>query len=172
MTFNSLTFNPVESGGDFECPPKDSYVLELIQIGDFEEKPAFNNPDQINTQTRMTFKIVEFDYDSEYDDKDWNGEQVSDFYVFFKKDIPKDKVFNTWCHEKSKTFPMLTALLGHEPEPGEDIQLSELLGRRVKATVEPKESGYPKITSPLKHRQRKQKRAAAEPDPFTDDEAA
>ena len=51
---------------------------------------------------------------------------------------------------KSKTYPMLTALLRHEPEAGEDIDLSSLLGKRVKATVEPKESGYPKISNPIK----------------------
>ena len=154
----SITFNPVESGGDFECPPKDSYVLELIEIGEFEEKLAFGSDHIVNTQTRMSFRVVEFDYDSDYDDTDWNGTEVRDYYVFWKYDKTKDKKFDTWCHEKSKTYPMLTALLGHEPEAGEDIDLSSLLGKRVKATVEPKESGYPKISNPIKYRQRRAKR--------------
>jgi hypothetical protein len=152
----SITFNPVESGGDFECPPKDTYILELIEIGEFEDKPAYGSETVINTQTRMSFRVVE--YDPYEDEQDWNGTEVRDYYVFWKYDKTKDKKFDTWCHEKSKTYPMLTALLGHEPEAGEDIDLSSLLGKRVKATVEPKESGYPKISNPIKYRQRRAKR--------------
>lgn len=156
----SITFNPVESGGDFECPPKDTYILELIEIGEFEDKPAYGSETVINTQTRMSFRVVE--YDPYEDEQDWNGTEVRDYYVFWKYDKTKDKKFDTWCHEKSKTYPMLTALLGHEPEAGEDIDLSSLLGKRVKATVEPKESGYPKISNPIKYRQRRGAKAAAE----------
>lgn len=158
-----LTFNPVESSGEFACPPKDTYVLELTGIGDFEERMAFGSDHVVNTQTRLSFNIVEFDYDADYDETDWNGVMVSDYYVFFKYDQQKEQKFETWCHEKSKTYPMLSALLGHEPERGENINLQSLLGRRVKATVEPKESGYPKISNPIKYRQRRKKEDADEP---------
>lgn len=156
-----LTFNPVESGGDFTCPPKETYVLELIAIGEFEDKPAFGSETMINTQSRFSFQVVEYDYDPDYDEQDWNGVEVRDWYVFFKHDTVKDKTYNTWCHEKSKTYPMLTALLGHEPVPGEKLELSDLVGKRVKATVEPKESGYPKISNPIKYRQRRKGAAEA-----------
>lgn len=165
----SLTFNPVESSGEFECPPKDTYVLELIEIGEFEDRLAFGSETVTNTQTRMAFKIVDFEYDPDYDEQDWNGTEVRDYYVFWKYDSAKDKKFDTWCHEKSKTYPMLSALLGHDPEPGEDINLSDLIGRRVKATVEPKESGYPKISNPIKYRQKRRRNTDAETEDEGDD---
>ena len=166
MAYNArtLTYNPVESGGDFECPPKDTYVLELKEIGEFEDRLAIGSDTITNTQTRLAFTIVEFDYDEEYDDHDWNGTEVRDYYVFRKTDATKQKTFDTWCHEKSKVYPLLTALLGHEPEAGEDIDLHSLVGRRIKATVEPKESGYPKISNPLKYRQRRAKPKVEEDD--------
>ena len=176
----SLTYNPVESSGDFTCPPKDQYTIELIEIGAFEQRLAFGSENMMNTQSRLTFRIVDFDYDEEIDDTDWNGTQVSDYYVFFKEDQETGKKFETWCHEKSKAYPMLAALLGHDPEQGENIDLHSLLNRRVKATVEPKESGYPKITNPIKIRQ-KRKRAedtgepeaeAGKASPFKRDNAA
>lgn len=174
----SLTFNPVESGGDFVCPPADTYTLELAAIGEFEKKLAWGSETITNTQTRITFTIVDFDYDDEVDDQDWNGVQVSDFYVFWKHDGTKDRTYDTWCHEKSNAYALLTALLGHTPEAGEDIDLQALIGKRIKATVEPKESGYPKITKPLKYRQRRARRdddaepETDEPNPFKRKSAA
>lgn len=165
----SLTFNPVESGGDFECPPKDTYILELIEFGEFEDRLAFGSETVTNTQTRIAFKIVDFDYDEEFDEQDWNGTEVRDYYVFWKYDSAKDKKFDTWCHEKSKTFPMLAALIGHEPEAGEDINLSDLVGKRVKATVEPKESGYPKISNPIKYRQKRKRAEETETEAESED---
>ena len=151
----TLTFTPVESSGDFTCPPKDTYILELTEIGEFHDKLAFGSENVINTQSRLTFTICEYEYDSEYDEQDWNGTQVSDFYVFRKFDQEKQRHSETWCHEKSKVYPMLAALLGHDPEAGENIDLQNLIGKRVKATVEPKESGYPKISNPIKYRARR-----------------
>lgn len=164
----SLTFNPVESSGDFTCPPKDTYILELIEVGPFEDRQAFGSETVTNTQSRLTFKVVDFEYDSEIDDQDWNGTQVSDYYVFFKFDAEKQRRSETWCHEKSKVYPMLTALLGREPEQGEKIELTELLGRRVKATVEPKESGYPKISNPIKFRMRRRRNDDEDSEPSPD----
>lgn len=170
----TLTFNQIESGGEFVCPPKEQYTLELVAIGEFERRPAFNSETMMNTQSRLTFSIVDYDYDPEFDEQDWNGVQVSDFYVFFKEDTETGKKFDTWCHPKSNAFPMLAALLGHEPEQGESIDLFSLVGKRVKATVEPKGSGYPKISNPIKirQRQRRQEASADGPSPFKRDNAA
>lgn len=164
-----LTFNPQASSGDFTCPPKDTYILELKEIGDMHERLAFGSENIINTQSRLTFQVVEYEYDSEYDEQDWNGTEVSDFYVFFKYDQEKKQRSETWCHEKSKVYPLLAALLGHEPEAGEDIDLQALVGKRVKATVEPKESGYPKISNPIKYRQRRPAKAEVADEPDDDD---
>lgn len=160
---STLTFNPVESSGEFTCPPKDTYILELTEIGEFQDRLAFDSTTITNTQSRLAFKIVEYEYDSEFDEQDWNGTEIRDYYVFFKYDSEKDKKFDTWCHEKSKVYPMLTALMGTEPEPGQDIDLHSLIGKRVKATVEPKASGYPKISNPIKYRQRRKREAEDTP---------
>lgn len=153
----TLTFNPVESSGDFTCPPKDTYILELVEIGQMENRLAFGSETVTNTQSRFTFSIVEHDYDPDYDEQNWNGTLVSDYYVFFKEDSETKRRSETWCHEKSKAYPMLAALLGKEPEKGDNIDLQALVGKRMKATVEPKESGYPKISNPIKYRPRRRR---------------
>lgn len=167
----TLTYKKIETA-DVECPPEDVYVLELVEIGDFHDKPAFKanpaDPDIINTQSRFDFQIVDFDYDEDEDDRDWNGARVSDYYVFFKQ-YPDGKKTDTWLNERSNAFAILTALMGHTPEDGEDINLESLIGKRIKATVTPKASGWPKITKPLPFKKRRKK---AEPDPVADDDDA
>ena len=154
----SLTFTKQETT-TAECPPEDVYTLELVTIGEFEEKPAYkfnpDDPDVVNTQSRFTFKIVDFDYDPDMDDRDWNGAEVSDFFVFFKHYVESGKDTETWKNEKANSNKLIKALVGRDLEDGEDIDLPGLVGRRIKATVAPKSSGWPKISNPMKTRQRK-----------------
>lgn len=152
-TMRSLTYTTPASS-EAECPPADIYTLELVEFGEFQERPAFNDPETTNIQSRVEFKIVDFDYDPDEDDRDWNGAKVADFYVFWKRDANGDEK-DTWRSPRSKANELLRALLGHELEDGEDIDLDGMIGRRIKANVEPKESGWPKINKPVKARQRK-----------------
>lgn len=172
----TLTFQPLESAGEVECPPEDVYMLELVEFGDFHEKTAWKNnpddPDILNTQSRVTFQIVDWEYDPDVDDRDWNGAQVSDFFVFFKQ-YPDGNKRDTWRNERSNAFALLSALVGHPLEKGEDINLGELVGRRIKATVVPKQSGWPKITKPLAVKKRKAKKPVEveeDDDVFDEDE--
>lgn len=161
----TLTFSPVEAA-EVTCPPADTYVLRLVDIGPFEDRAAFQDPTTTNTQSRITFEIVDYDYDEDEDERDWNGTEVSDFFVFFKTRQNGERK-ETWKDDRSNAYKLLTALLGHEPEDGEDINLQELIGRRIKATVEPKSSGWPKITKPLPYKRRRKK---VEQDPIDDDD--
>lgn len=163
----SLTFSPVENV-EIECPPEDSYVLMLAEVGEFHDKPNFNDPNVSNTQTRITFEVADFDYDPDEDDRDWNGARVSDFFVFFKTRTTDNTRWETWKNESSNAYALVKALLGHTPEDGEAVDLQSLVGTKIKATVTPKQSGWPKITKPLPYKKRR-KKAQPEPDPIEDD---
>lgn len=162
----SLTFSPVEAA-DVDCPPKDTYVLELKRFGDFEERGAYQDPTMVNIQSRITFQIVEFDYDEDLDERDWNGVEVSDFFVFYKQKQGEQNRRETWKDERSNAYKLISALIGHTPEDGEEISLNTLLDKRIKATVEPKASGWPKISEPLPYR-KKRRKAAPVPEPEDD----
>lgn len=163
----SLTYTAPTSG-EAECPPEDIYTLELVEFGEFHEKPDNFNEGWVNTQTRVTFKIVDFDFDPDVDDRDWNGVQVADYWVFFKRD-PDGNERDTWKSPKAKSNELLRALLGRDLEDGEDIALEGMVGRRIKANVTPKASGWPKISNPVKARQRKAAKPTG-PNPFADED--
>jgi hypothetical protein len=157
---NLLTFTP-QASGDVECPPSDVYVLELVTIGAFHEKPSFENPEIIQVQSKWDFKIVDFEYDEDVDDRDWNGVTVSDYLVFFRKH-PDGTTKESWKSERSNAYKMITAFLGKPPEDGDDVDLQSFVGKRIKATVAPKASGWPKISGPMAHKSKR--RRAVEPD--------
>lgn len=162
----SLTYTPSESSGDFECPPKDTYTLELVSNATPERKLAFESTTVYETQIRMGFKIVDFDYDEDEDEKDWNGTEVRDWFTFHKEDTETGRASDVWKSDRSKAFHMLTALNGEPLSPDETFDLDDFIGRRIKATVEPKKSGYPKITNPMKARKAK----SAKPKPPAPDD--
>ncbi len=140
--------NYVSEQAEAECPPEDIYTLKLIAIGELEEKQSTpfkaGEPDDINTQSKFTFQIVDFDYDPDEDERDWNGLEVFAYPVFFRRKF----------------------------DGGEDLELNEAIGRRIKATLQPKQSGWPKIVGPTKTRQRRRKAVEPEPaeDAFDEDE--
>lgn len=156
----TLTFTPTASG-DVECPPHDTYVLELKTIGEFHDKPSFENPEIIQVQSKWTFEVVDFEYDEDVDEKDWNGTQVADYLVFFRKH-PDGTTKESWKSDRSNAYKMIGAFLGRPPEDGEDIDLQEFVGKRIKATVAPKASGWPKISAPMPHKAKKRRTATAE----------
>lgn len=171
---NTLTFTPTASG-DVECPPHDTYILELVKIGEFHDKPSFENPEILQVQSKWDFRVVDFEYDEDVDEKDWNGVIVSDYLVFFRKH-PDGTTKESWKSDRSNAFKMITAFLGQPPEDGEDIELEEFVGKRIKATVAPKASGWPKISAPMPYKAKKRKTAAvdagSDDNPFKKQDAA
>lgn len=169
--------NYVSEQADAECPPEDVYTLELTAIGDLEEKQsaAFNanEPDDINTQSRFTFQIVDFEYDEDVDERDWNGLEVFAYPVFYRRKFGEDADKNkaVFKSERANSYKLLTAL-GFDIDSGENLELNEAIGTRIKATLKPKRSGWPKITDPAKTRQRRKRKAApVEPEDDTFDDA-
>lgn len=159
-----------------ECPPEDIYTLELKEIGELEERQstAFNanDPDDINTQSKFTFQIVDYDFDPDEDDRDWNGFEVFEYPVFYRRKVgqPVEKNGAVFKSERANAYKLLTAL-GFDIDSGENIDLGAAIGRRIKSTLKPKKSGWPKIESPAKARQRRRKAApVVEDDGAFDDE--
>lgn len=154
--------NYVSGQAEAECPPEDVYTLELKEIGELEEKQssAFkaSDPDNIDTQSRFTFQIVDFDYDPDEDERDWNGLDVFAYPVFYRRPVgqPVEKNKAVFKRERANSYKLLTAL-GFDVDSGEDLELGEGIGRRIKATLQPKTSGWPKIVSPTKARQRRRR---------------
>lgn len=173
MTMSSLTYTKVDT--DVECPPIDQYVLELKSFTGFATRGGYRNqqPDNsiVETYSDFYFDIVEFEYDDEEDDRDWNGFEVKPRLVFFREDTQSGKTSETWKNEKSNTYPFIVALLGHVPDEGEDIDLEDFVGKRIRATVEPNAKGWPSIKqgSAVPFRQRKKK--AVEPTEVGDENA-
>lgn len=155
MAMSTLTFTPQSS----ECPPEDTYILELVTIGEFESRANTFAEGEVNIQSKWTFRVVDFEYDPDVDEQDWNGTTVSAFLVFYR-DKENGSRAESWKSEKSTAFKFLTAFLGHKPEDGEDIDLESFIGKRIKATVAPNEKGYARISAPLAHKSRKKKAAA------------
>lgn len=170
--------NYVSEQANAECPPEDIYTLELTEIGDLEEKQSTpfkaGEPDDLNTQSRFTFQIVEFDYDPDEDDRDWNGLEVFAYPVFYRRKVgePVEKNSAVFKSERANAYKLLTAL-GFDIDGGENIELNQAIGTRIKATLQPKASGWPKIVGPTKARQRRKKArpapVAPEDDTFDDE---
>lgn len=161
---------------DILCPPRDNYILRFTHAGDIEEVPAYGeDPNDPNHKTSLRvqfeFKITDFPYDEEEDEEDWNGFEIKNFY-----NVGKD--FN---HARSKIGALLKALMQVDYiEVGDDIELEELYGTRIKATVGPNDNGYPRIESPVPYRKRDTSpkpaaggnRPKRQPEPVEDDDGA
>lgn len=177
--------NFVSESAEAECPPEDTYTWELTDIGEFEEKDSRgfreSDPDVINTQSRFVWTLVDFDYDEEQDERDWNGFEARTYVTFYRRlqsereDPTKNKAI--FKSERSVAYQVLTAL-GFDVDSGEDIDLGTAKGTRVKASCAPKESGWPKLEKFSKTRQKRVRRAdsddepedaAARPNPFKRD---
>ena len=167
--------NYVSEDANPECPPQDVYTLELVSMSDLEEKQSRGfretDPDVINTQSKFAFKIVDFDYDPDVDERDWNGFEVFSYPVFYRREVGQSPDENKFVYksERANSYKLLTAL-GFDIEGGDDLNLDTAIGRRIKATIIPKASGWPKIDSPTKTRQRKAAAKPAGKNPYDDDD--
>ena len=145
-----LLTRKVEVAGDPVCPDPDVYTLELAHVGDVMQVPDFNDPTIMKDRIRLDFRVVDYNYDPEPDEDgtipvDWNGTAVNDIYSLS-------------LHSKSKLYPVLVALRGGEDiEEGDDVELADLIGNKMKATVKPKPSGWPTISEPMAIKRRRQR---------------
>ena len=153
---------------EFECPPEDIYTLELTSYEEQPIKPGFNNDTNIDEYSvRLFFKIVDFPYDPDEDETDWNGTEIRQFYTWQRYDKTEEKMYSTYLSEKSKAFAIFSALLGRPVTPDDTLDLDEWIGRRVKATITENKNGWPDIKSPVKARSPKR---AAKPKPAPEPE--
>lgn len=170
--------NFTSSNEEAQCPTPDTYTWELAEIGEFEERDSdgftANDPDVINTQSRFTWKLVDFDYDPDQDEEDWNGLEAYTYVSFYRrlqsereKPEKNKAIFKS---NRSVAYEILTAL-GFDVEAGDDMDLSSKLGWRVKAYCEPKQSGWPKLSKFSKTRQKRARQVAVEYDDEPEDAA-
>lgn len=155
-----------------ECPPLDSYVLRLVNASDVEMRPAYgadrNDPNcRKEPNIQLTWKIAEFVYDPDEDERDWNGFEVKQWYT----------ISRNLNNEKSKLGQTLKALMKLETLPeGLQIDMEEYYSERIKATVGPNKNGWPRVDSPLAYKPKRAKKPQPvydedEDDPFEDDAA-
>lgn len=155
-----ITNTPTESEG--MCPPEDSYTWELVEIGEFEERESngftANDPDVINTQSRFKWRMVDFDYDPDQDDQDWNGLEVFTYVTFYRRLVSEanepERNKQIFKSPRSVAHQILTAL-GFDVESEESMDLSTKIGTRIKATPIPKANGWPKLEKFSKTRQKR-----------------
>lgn len=100
------------STGEFVVPEPGVYTMELLSYT--EPAPSAFDPEKLRFS--MTFGIV--------DDEEFEGAEVRQFYGFS-------------MHPKSKLAPVVKALRGGmEIGEDEEIDLDELIGRRIMGTVD------------------------------------
>jgi hypothetical protein len=133
------------TGGEGKCPPQDTYVLQFKDYTTPEQVPEYVPPGQaatgkMVTQFRMIFTIVGGPDDlTEEEREEWIGADISTFV-----NIPKD------LNNEKSTLGLILKALKPRTEPfgfNERIPLPEYVGLKMKAFIQPKASGWPKISN-------------------------
>lgn len=143
----------ITKGGGAVCPQADVYILELVERGEPELRPKFDDPDKTVRRIKLTFAIRDYDVPeadpADVDEAgqplepaDWNDVEISDFYTLT-------------LGSQSKLLPVVEALAGRKVADDEELDLDGLIGSRMKATVRPKANGYPEIAGPMPARARR-----------------
>lgn len=133
-------YNRSGDGTQYELVPEGPYVLELVGKGEDEPVAKEWNPTGKKMRARFTFKVV--------DDPDYEGKTVSDFFTIS-------------LHEKAPLYGVVKALLGGKVPADVRITKELLIGKRMQAMVEHRQSksnpdrSYAKINAPTPVRQRK-----------------
>lgn len=175
------------SGGD--SPTKGVYPAEIVNISDFERKPALKfkpeDPDKVNIQCKIGFKLFEFPYDPDIDTKDWEGETIYGYFVFQKEQMKDqrnadgtveqvvDRIFDSYLDKRSTAFDLLSGIMGRPPTREDEIDLESYIGVKLDLGIEPKDSGWPTFTSFAKRRATRRPAAATPapaPKPTTPDD--
>lgn len=141
MSLLTLT-KPKSAPSELPVITEDVYTLRLTGHGDPVDVPDFNDQTKMRTRVRLDFEIT--DHNPDDDEIDLNGTRVSEFFTLS-------------LHEKSKLYPVVRALLGRDIEDDEKIELPDLIGGRMRATVRTKPNGYPEIVNPMPVKAKKKK---------------
>src|SRR5690606_7681385 len=140
-------------------PESGAYELEFTKYSDIVKMPSFDDETKLIDKIYLTFAVVNFDYDPDVDDQDWNGVEFNVLYTVS-------------LHKRSNLGPIIAALAGLnsvEEIPG-DVELDTLIGKRITATVGQTPGGYAKLSGPAPARRKKKKAAAPVANVFTDDD--
>lgn len=151
-------------------PPEDVYVWEFSDYEDLGARPAYQDDTKLSYQILARFQIVNFDYDPDEDEEDWNGYELREYLSYAKANADGSNYKEIWNAPRAKARPFFHALAGREIEDGEPLDLDELIGKRMKASAKMKENGYPTIVGPVALRGGKRKAAKAKPAPEPDDD--
>ena len=134
--------NTGAANGEAVCPPEDVYTLVLIEYGDVETKPVFEDRNKpldearMENQVKLTFRIVGTSDDEDEELAGWIGETVGDWFR-----LPKNAL-----HEKAKFGKLARAILKVKDfDVSEIVEIDDLLDKPFKATISAKDSGWPKI---------------------------
>jgi hypothetical protein len=149
-------------------PTEDTYIWEFVDYEDLGERPAYQDDTKLSYQILASFRIVNYDYDPDEDEEDWNGYQVREYIAYAKANADGTNYKEIWNAPKAKARPFLHALAGREIQDGEALDLDELLGKRMKGTLKLKDNGYPTIVGAVALRGGKKAKAAPKPEPAAD----
>ena len=153
-------------------PPEDIYVLEFSDYEDLGSRPAYQDDTKLSYQILARFQIVNYDYDPDEDEEDWNGYELREYISYAKANADGTNFKEIWNAPRAKARPIFHALAGRTIEDGEPIDLDELVGKRFRGTVKLKENGYPTIEGAVALRGGKKTKAAPKPKPDPDDDGA
>lgn len=148
---------------DIECPPEDTYTVKFVQHSDIQQMENSFKPGQMKNVIYLSFVIVDREYDPEFDERDWNGFEIRE-------------LFTVSLSERARLYPFVKALRGGGTiEEGEDVEIGDLIGKTIKATINKSEKGWPKLDAPIparRQRPKSQPEANQEPNakPMTEDD--
>jgi len=157
----TLLFN--STGGDYEMPDEGVYIFELTNAGETRTEPDIFNEGKERTTIPLEWTIR--------DDDDFDGTMVRQYYTY--------KIGNP--DYPSKLRPFVIAIVGHDIQDGEDVDVYAMVGSRIQATIKhkPNKSGVMRahIEAPVPIRKKKGQKTLPtvmpEDDPFeTEDDGA
>lgn len=147
----SAAIDYFESEVTGDCPPADTYTVQITGIGDrWIERPSFDDPNVMKLNVDIKFEVTDVPQDFDDDEREqWLGFKFSKYYAKPKR----------LSDERGALNGLIRAAL-NLAKIEDDIQFrpSELVGKQFLADIEPTQSGYPKIT---KHKPVRTRRAAA-----------
>lgn len=154
------------------CPPEDVYVLEFTDYEDLGERAAYQDDTKLSYQILARFQIVNYDYDPDEDERDWNGYELREYLSYAKANADGTNYKEIWNAPRAKARPFFYALAGREIQDGEALDLDELVGKRFKGTIKAKDNGYPTVVGAVALRGGKKAKPAPKAAAADDDDGA
>lgn len=141
----AIDFFESEISGD--CPPPDTYTLEVTEVGNkWIERPSFDDPNVMKLNVDIKFRLVDVPDDfSDEEREQWIGWKFSKYYGKPKR----------LSDERGALNGLIRACMNlPKIEDSTQFRPSELVGKQFRADIEASASGYPRIVShkPLRRR--------------------